>query len=226
MHLSNKKLLDKIEKEGLKIIEKGEGSLEFSYIPSKNMITYPSDIDFEDPKNAFCLAHELGHYYQHISRSSIINNVFNIGRMSERYYLLFFPLIIIEELNAWVRAKKICKEEEVESGLYFISIASKCITGYLKSWINSFIAAFKFLIGLFVAIVFGVRFLKLSYEMDLEFYPFFETIRDAIISTNLSNTELVKLLFFNMLFTLLILEFIRFLMLFSNMSRVNSKSKK
>ncbi|MBD8523888.1 hypothetical protein [Lysinibacillus fusiformis] len=128
-------IVAKITEQGL-LIEKDYGiQKNFAYHSGGNLITYPAFEDLNKPKAMFALAHELGHHYQrqHFSKN-LLDSFSGLARMNHWFHLFFFPYLLWEEIDAWIRAWKICREAKV-SLKGFIPIALRGLFSYVKSFI-------------------------------------------------------------------------------------------
>ena len=220
------KMLQRVKNEGLSVKEDHIHS--FSYVSNRNIITYPEFMDKNYEGNAHSLAHELGHHHQYLTYPDWLRHLAIFFR-DKRYYLLFFPFVLWEEIDAWMRARKICKDEGIATGPTFLKEALKGIGSYFWAIPSNIIKVGKYLLGIYVGLVFLVRFLHISVEMKLQLHPVVQSFRDELLQINLTDSELVSAYFKAILMILVSMEFFRlfFKMSFSMgfHSTLNKKGK-
>ncbi|MFJ7890404.1 hypothetical protein ACIQYL_20290 [Lysinibacillus xylanilyticus] len=178
-------IVARITEEGL-LIEKDYGIRKnFAYHSGANLITYPAFEDLNKPKAMFALADELGHHYQrqHYSKN-LLDSLSGLARMNHLFHLFFFPYLLWEEIDAWKRAWKICRESKV-SLKGFIQEASRGLSSYVKSFICQI---FNIVLTMYILAVLIVN--------DIDF------INKSIISV-------IPIIFFMMLIPLIMTFFIR-----------------
>lgn len=189
------RITERISNEGL-AIEKDYGVINFTYHGGRDLITYPAFEDLNHPESVFSLAHELGHHYQH-KRSSMLMMLFiYLAKKNNPVCFIFYPFLIWWELDAWLKAWRICKEEKIQLD-GFVRVASRAFFSYITSYFNEIFRAFKYVFGLYVGIVFLVRFLKVSEEMNLQQPEVLHSLRELVGSQ--SYNEVVSSMFTSIL---------------------------
>lgn len=185
-------IVKKITAENI-AIEKDYNNLNtFTYHSGRNLITYPAFQNLNDPAAMFSLAHELGHHMQYLSHFS------RMARTDKFCYLLMFPLVLWEEVDAWFKAYKICKSEGIQlEG--FLGIALKAINSYVLEFLYNIFYVLKNLVGIYISSVFIIRFFMISEQMQLKQPEFMLEFRSAIINSTDSYNELVSNTFSSML---------------------------
>ncbi|MGN4128015.1 hypothetical protein ACMGD3_23875 [Lysinibacillus sphaericus] len=145
----------------------------------------------------YSLAHELGHHYQHQRYPALLYLSIYLARKNHIFSLIFYPFLLWWELDAWLKAWRICKDEKIPLG-GFIDTASKALFSYIIGFFNQIINVIKYVIGLYISIVFFVKFLKVSEEMNLQQPEFLLSFRE-LLGTQ-SYNELVSSMFGFVLF--------------------------
>lgn len=167
---------------------------QYTYHYGKQLITYPAFDNLDSPESVFCLAHELGHYYQTKYYGSILLLFSSMSRLGSLFNLIFFPFLFWEEIDAWRRAWLICKEEKI-SCEGFISISLRSLFSYIKVFFLQIIQVIKYLLGIYLSIVFTIRFLIVSEEMNLNQPEWVKALRVEIVSNGKPTNEIVTELF-------------------------------
>jgi hypothetical protein len=145
------KILQLINKEGLRVEEKDcfamvqEGTDKY--------ITIPKGISELSHQDAYSLAHELGHHLQYKNKPEWLILILAIcRRIDKRFFFIAYLLIMLEELDAWRRAFKICRNEN-----FNIFAFSYCAVGgilsYVKSWFGSIARLIKDLVIIYLTSV-------------------------------------------------------------------------
>ncbi|MFY0519279.1 hypothetical protein ACOMCU_15850 [Lysinibacillus sp. UGB7] len=193
-------VIERISKEGVSI-EKHYGRNVFSYHSGANLITYPAFEDLNVPRNIFNLAHELGHHLQR--KNTFLHYFASLGRTNNLLYLLLFPFILLEEIDAWIKGWRICKGEKIALD-GFITLAVSSVNSYCIGFLNQILSIGKRVIGLYIGSVFLIRFIIISEEMNLQQPEFLTSLRYEVINSSLTQNELVTETFQLLLFSYLI----------------------
>ncbi len=219
-------VIERISREGVSI-EKHYGRNVFTYHSGDNLITYPAFEDLNVPRNIFNLAHELGHHLQR--KNTLLHYFASLGRTNNLLYLLLFPFILWEEIDAWIKGWRICKEEKIAlEG--FITLAISSVNSYFEGFLKQIFSIGKNIIGLYISSVFLIRFMNISEEMNLQQPEFLTSLRYEVINSGLTQNELVTETFNFLLFIyLLSISFIiipKFLNSHSRTIRESSNKKR
>lgn len=158
------KIEDRIKREGLSI-EEGP----YAYNPTFKVVFKPSCALEEniDNSTSIILAHELGHHYQR--RNKVLSCFYKLceeGSSLPLFNVLFYPIILVQELDAWIRARRICKEEAVDLDGFFETMYVG-FSSYLKTYVDNCVSLIKSVLHMYLSIVFLFGFIMLSEKLSL-----------------------------------------------------------
>lgn len=191
-------IIQRIAKEGISLEKHYKDGDPYFYHCGKNLITYPAFNDLDHQDSMYSLAHELGHHYQ-LNRYSYIHHLLSsISRMKHILSILFFPFLLWEEMYAWILAWRICKEENV-SREGFLDVAIRALTSYIKAFLTQIIQILKYVLGLYVATIFAVRFLTISEDFDLRQPSWLQSLRHELVSSTASYDHIISSIFTGLL---------------------------
>ncbi len=137
------KIIERIKKEGI-AIEKW-----FSYSPNqyglmhsigfvnnnnRYRIIEPLYPEMDIHRQAYALAHELGHYYVSNLRSSAVKHFMADCQRATRLKPFYGLFVLLDELKAWKHAEFICIAEGVDMSLFNFSRKSALSTYFKKYW--------------------------------------------------------------------------------------------
>ena len=209
---------DLIEKENL-VLEKDYGKGEYAYLVGKNIIIYPAFDDLNQPESVFSVAHELGHHSQQKEYNFISNLLSTLSRKKDLLSFIFFPFLLWEEVDAWIRAWRLCKKEGLTVD-GFISCMAKSIFSYVVGFFHQIIRIFKYILALYISCVFWIRFLVISEDLKLQHPKWLQEIQHSVVNSTASESEIISEVFYTYLnvFLTLIIFFLICRILFNALS--------
>ncbi|MEK5209363.1 hypothetical protein [Psychrobacillus sp. FSL H8-0510] len=194
------KVIERISRDGILLQKHYSDSYQYGYHADKQMITYPALDNLQNPQNVFTLAHELGHHYQGQQGNSFFRIFSNLGRMKHLLGVICFVFVLWEEVQAWLIGWKICKEEHINTQGFW-EIAIKSVLTYLKFFFIQLLGVGKAIVSLYIAIVFSIKFLLVSEELNLTQPQWLLDARGSLVSSSKSYGEVVSETFFIVLTT-------------------------
>lgn len=154
-------------------------------------------------RQAHSLAHELGHYYDSITRSRSFQKFILKCRSAERLKPICGLIMLYDEWSAWKHAEKICIEEGVDIRFFYYSRKAGFST-YVKAYWDDCIKPIKTLLKTYMFSVAIVLFSVLLTEKNIHL-PFKLDEITNIVAGNKDRTGIVNLIFINiMIFRLLV----------------------
>ncbi|KQN96990.1 hypothetical protein [Paenibacillus sp. Leaf72] len=200
------KIIDRIKKEGIPIMEvtelENERRPEFLYaLVNNSYITVPRNIAILEKDETFILSHELAHYYQYKRRSQYKSHLMStIRRLAGKGHILPKLLLVGHEMDAWVKAYHICKEENIlMEG--FIQRAALSVWTYIWSMFHSMIQYIKYVGTIYFGAFFLVRFISNHPTYSVDF---------GIVGSSAQTMETVWSIFYIMIINHWMLLLFRF----------------
>lgn len=123
-------MLNRLQKEGIKVLEHEEKATYFAF-HYNNRVFVPKGVDLKKLQSQYSMAHELGHIQQ-FKKQNLFKTIYN--EMSRKNFIPSVQLelfLLWNEWDAWVKGKKICKEEKINIKQYHHH-AWHCFKTYLK----------------------------------------------------------------------------------------------
>ncbi|MGM0750224.1 MAG: hypothetical protein ACQEUS_20850 [Bacillota bacterium] len=158
-HLNEReRMIERIKRENVNLVQKNSYSpVKYAYAQEINVadnvirrnIIEPRHPEISINTQAHLLAHELGHHYDAIKRSTRTRGFLEDCKNARKFKPIAGLFVLYDELSAWKHAKQVCLEEGINTD--FFDITKKvAFSTYLKAYWEALINPLKTLVKVYI----------------------------------------------------------------------------